>query len=291
MIGQQIVNGLMLGCIYMLVAVAFTLAIAVLNFLNFSIPGLFMLGAVGAWVGLQFGLSPVLAITCSIGASIICSLAVERLAYRPLRKSDPELPLVSSLGFLILFESVVLATIGSNEQTFPAIIENTTLHAAGLLISTPQLVSLVLSVALVFGMAYILKSTKFGRSVRALSEDYDTAEFLGIGVRQIVMGVFALIGVFTSLAGILFAINYRQVSPMMGEEIGFRAVSAMIIGGMGNVWGAVLGGLIVGLSEVLAIHFWGANFSNVAVFGLLLVILMIRPQGLLGGAFQVREKL
>lgn len=281
----------MLGSIYVLVAVAFTLTIAVLNFLNFSIPGIFMIGGVVTWVVLHAGYSWALAVPAGLVAAALASLVVERLSYRLMKGVDPEVPLVSSLAFLILFENVVVAEIGSDQQSFPALIPDFNVRVGGLILGGGQLVSLALSLALVAWLGYFLKRTQMGRAIRTIAEDRDTAVILGISVNRIVPRVFLLSGLFTGLGGILFAINYLQVSPFMGQEVGFKGIAAMVVGGMGNIWGAVIGGLLVGLTEVLSIHFFGADGVNIAVYGLLLVLLIIRPEGLFGGSGIGREKL
>ena len=287
---QQIINGLMLGSVYVLIAVAFTLSIGILNFLNFSIPGLFMLGGMVAWVLITMGVPPILAFALAFLVACACALIVERLTFSWMRGSDHEVPLVSSLGFLILFEQIMLVFYGSDQQAFPKVIPNATITLGDLVIGSAQLLGLVLSVAIVIGINRFLKTTRVGRGIRAIAEDTTTAEFLGININRVVPLIFLISGAVAAIGGMLFAVNYSQVSPFMGEEVGFKGVSAMIIGGMGSVWGAIAGGLLIGLTEVMSIYFLGSDFVDLAVYGLLLVILMVRPQGLFGLA-QVREKL
>ena len=290
MLAQQIVNGSMLGSIYVLVAVAFTIAIGILNFLNFSIPGLFMLGGMIAWAMLSAGWHWTAAVATALVAAAAVALTVERLAYRRMAEGDPEIPLVSSLGFLVLLENLVLIRFGSDQQAFPALIPDFNIRAGGLVIGGAQLISLAVAVALVAGLSAFLKFTNAGRRVRAIAESRETATLLGVNVSRLIPQVFVFSAAFTAVGGILFAMNYQQASPFMGEVVGFKGVAAMIIGGMGSIWGAILGGMIIGLAEVLTIHFLGANVVNITVYGLLLMILIVRPQGLLG-AGPSREKL
>jgi branched-chain amino acid transport system permease protein len=289
-IAQQLVNGTMLGAIYVLVAVAFTLAIGVLNFLNFSIPGLFMVGGMGTWILMRLGWHWSVAIGGALLAAALIALCVERLAYRRSQKSDPEVPLVSSLGFLVLLENLVLATVGSDQQPFPALVPDFNLRIGGLVIGAAQIISLVIAVCLVVWLSIMLRKTSLGRQIRGVAENRDTAILLGVDVGRLVPQLFVFSALFTALGGVLFALNYLQVSAFMGEGIGFKGIAAMIIGGMGSVWGAVLGGLLIGLTEVLSISYIGADFVNITVYGLLLVLLILRPQGLLGRA-AAREKL
>jgi branched-chain amino acid transport system permease protein len=290
MIAQQLVNGIMLGSIYVLVAVSFTLAIGVLNFLNFSIPGLFMLGGMGTWILLKQGWHWSIAIGGALFAAALVALLVERLSYRRMRNSDPEVPLVSSLGFLVLLENLVLVTVGSDQQAFPALVPDFNLRVGGLVIGAAQMISLVVALGVVTWLSFVLRKTGLGRSIRSVAENRETAMLLGIDVGRLVPQIFVFSALFTALGGVLFALNYLQVSPFMGESVGFKGVAAMIVGGMGSVWGAVIGGLLIGLTEVLSIRFIGADFVNITVYGLLLVLLILRPQGLFGRR-EIREKL
>ncbi|NMG65748.1 branched-chain amino acid ABC transporter permease [Azoarcus indigens] len=290
MIWQQLINGLMLGGIYVLIAVSFTLAIGILNFLNFSLPGLFMLGGVLTWALIGAGWHWSLAMLVALLAAAAVSLLVEQLSYKPMRNADPELPLVSSLGFLVLMENLVIVKWGSDQQSFPALIPDFNLRFGGLIIGTAQLISFLIAVGVVLWLSWFLKTTNTGRRLRAIAENRDTAEILGINLARLVPCVFVFSAVFTALGGILFALNYLQVSPFMGENIGFKGVAAMIVGGMGSIWGAIVGGLLIGLVEVLSIYFFGADVVNILVYGFLLLVLIVRPAGLLGRPIS-REKL
>ena len=282
MIAQQVINGLMLGGIYVLIAVAFTLAIGVLNFLNFSIPGTFMIGGMLSWAMLKVGWHWTFAFGAALLAAAFVGLLVYWLTYRPARNSDPEVPLVSSLGFLVLVENIAIIYLGSDQQSFPQVIADFNMRVGPVVIGGAQLISLVVSLGVVFGLSIFLKKSNAGRRIRAIAENRDTAALLGVNVGRLVPQLFVFNALFTALGGILFAISYLQVSPFMGENLGFKGVSAMIIGGMGSIWGAIIGGLLIGLVEVLSIQSLGSDFVNICVYGLLLVLLIVRPEGLLG---------
>jgi branched-chain amino acid transport system permease protein len=272
----------MLGSIYAMVGVALTLSIGVLKFLNFSIPGLFMIGGMATWAlvnaGLPWPLAAALAVICSAFASLI----VERFTWRWMRGAEPFVPLVSSMAFLILFEHLAVVYWGSDLRSLPRLFGSADWRIGDLLISVPQLAGLIISVALIFALSQVLAKTRLGRGLRTIAEDSETALILGVDVHRIVPVVFLLSGLFAGLAGMLFALNYRQVQPFMGEALGLKGISAMVLGGMGNVWGAIAGGLIIGLTEVLAIQFFGADGVDIAVYGLLLLLLIVRPTGLFG---------
>ena len=290
MIGQQIINGLMLGSVYAMVAVALTLSIGVLNFLNFSIPGLFMIGGMGFWALTQAGVPWPLAILGALTVAAAISMIVERFTWRWLRGAEPFVPLVSSMAFLILFEHLAVVIWGSEMRPLPLQFAGTDWRLGPFIVSVPQLLGLGLSLASILTLSLVLRHTRLGRGLRTIAEDSETALMLGVDVNQLVPVVFVLAGLFAAVAGALFAIDYRQVHPFMGEAIGLKGISAMIVGGMGNVWGAIAGGLIIGIAEVLSVGYLGANFVDISVFGLLLAILIVWPAGLFGdpGTARVR---
>jgi branched-chain amino acid transport system permease protein len=283
MLAQQIVNGLSLGAVYAMVAVAFTLTMGILNFLNFSIPGIFMLAGMCAWAGLRAGmpLAAVLLLAVAVGA--LTSLLVERFTYRRMQGGNHMIPLVSSMAFLILFENSVLIAWGSDLQRVELPFRSVSVTIGTAVVSVPQIVGLIGAVGAIWALDLVLKRTRVGRGLRTIAENSETAAMLGVPVGRIVPVVFLIGGVFTALAGFAFAINYQQVHPFMGEEVALKAISAMVIGGMGNIWGAILGGLAIGIVETASIQWFGARAVDISVYGLLLVILFFRPTGLLGG--------
>lgn len=295
-LAQQVISGLMLGGIYVAVAVAFTLTIGVLNFLNFTIPTLFMLTGMAAWgfarFGLPFGLSgPVhwaAALALGILVAVVASLIVERFTFRYLKTrygdaTEHAIPLVSSLGFLLIFEHLVLIALGSEAQAFPVRFR-LDVRIAGLVIGLPQLASLLLSLGIVAWLSYVLKHTRTGRALRSIAESPDTATLLGVDVLRIVPVVFVLTGLLCGVAGALFVVNYADVSPFMGEHVGTKAIAAMVLGGLGSIWGAIAGGILVGLLETLGIHFFGGDAAQIVVWGVLLLVIVVRPQGLFGAS-------
>ena len=281
---QQIVNGVMLGSIYAMVAVALTLSIGVLKFLNFSIPGLFMIGGMATWALVRAGIPWPFAAAAALVVGAAASLVVERFTWRWMRMAEEFVPLVSSMAFLILFENLAVAYWGSDLQSMPRLFASADWRIGNLVVSVPQLVGLVCSVGLIWGLSLLLAKTRIGRGLRTIAEDSNTALLLGVDIHRLVPLVFVISGLFAALGGILFALNYRQVHPFMGEALGLKGISAMVVGGMGNIWGAIAGGLIIGLAEVFSIDLFGADFVDISVYGLLLLILIVRPTGLFGGS-------
>jgi branched-chain amino acid transport system permease protein len=296
LITQQVISGLMLGGIYVMVAVAFTLTIGMLNFLNFTIPPIFMIAGMVGWglsyYGLPFGLSDggihwAAALAVGLVAAALASLLVERFTYRYLKMkygdaTEHAIPLVSSLGFLLIFENSVINLLGSDSQAFAVPFGDANFRFWGLIVSIPQLFFLGISLAVVFALSSMLKGTRTGRGLRAIAENPDVSTLLGVNVHRVVPVMFLITGLLSGLAGIIFTLNYQEVSAFMGNEVAAKAIAAMVIGGLGNIWGAVAGGIIVGVVETLSIHFFGADTIKISVWGFLLLVLLIKPQGLFG---------
>jgi len=291
---QQIVNGLMLGAILSFVAVAFTLTIGMLNFLNFTIPALFMVAGMTLWALASsgghmfgFGMHWLPAALLGITVAVAGSLVVERFTYRFMKAkygdaTEHALPLVSSLGFVIVFEHLVITLWGTEPQRVTLPFAETDLRVAGLVVGVPQLVSLALAFVLVALLSALLSRTRLGRALRAIAENPDAATLMGIEVNRIVPVVFLITGALSAIAGILYAASYRTVSPFVGDAVAADAIAGMVLGGLGNVWGAIVGGLFVGMVKVLAISWFGAEIEKIPVWGLLLAILVFRPTGLFG---------
>lgn len=291
---QQVINGLMLGGVLAFVAVAFTLTIGMLNFLNFTIPALFMLAGMVTWAlsssgphFLGLGWHWAWAAACGIGVAILASLLIERFTYRYMKArfgdaTEHALPLVSSLGFLIVFEHLAMTLWGADPQRFALPFKNTSFTVGDLIFGVPHLISLGLAIVLVALLSAVLKRTRVGRALRAIAENPNASTLMGVEVQHIVPVIFVIAGVLSALAGILYAASYGTVTPFMGEAIATDAIAGMVLGGLGNIWGAIAGGLLVGLVKVLAISAFGAEIEKIPVWGLLLVILVVRPQGLFG---------
>ena len=249
---QQIVNGLMLGSIYAMVGVALTLSIGVLKFLNFSIPGLFMIGGMSTWALIRH--RHAVAARRGLRRSRLAaaaSLVVERFTWRWMRNAQEFVPLVSSMAFLILFENLAVAYWGSDLQSVPRLFGSADWRIGGLVISIPQLSGLAASVVLIWACR-CFSPGRGSAADCAPSPRIPTRRFCSASISTASCRLCSSSAACSRRsAGVLFALNYRQVHPFMGEALGLKGISAMVVGGMGNIWGAIAGGLIIGMTEVL----------------------------------------
>lgn len=291
MLVQQLTNGLLLGGIYALVALAFSLTIGILNFLNFSIPALFMLGGIVSCTMLAKGYGIAAALAVALAVTGFVSLIVERFTFRWLKNSDSHIPLVSSLGFLILFENLVVIYFGSDAVGYPSPFGGASVRIAQVLISLPQLASFAISLSLIVACYLIVTRTKLGRGLRSIAESSTISEMLGVDVGRTVSGMYLISGVLAGVGGALFGISYLQVSWDMGSEVALKGISAMVLGGMGNIWGALLGALIIAVVEVLTISYVSSEAVNVVVYSVLLLLILVMPNGLLGDRAVLVERM
>ena len=254
-----------------------------------------MVTAMFAWAlsqyGLPLGLSGplnwALALALGIVLTILISLVVERLTFRYMKTrygdaTEHAIPLVSSLGFLLVLENLVRIAYGTEPHRFPTPFQDLNIRLGGLIVSLPQLFSLLLALGIVFALSRLLTTTRIGRALRSIAENPDASLLMGVDVSRIVPVVFVLSGLLCGVAGAIFAVNYGQVYAGMGNEIGNKAIAGMVLGGLGSIWGAIAGGVIVGVIEAMSVHLFGGDTVQAIVWGLLLVALIVRPQGLFG---------
>lgn len=289
---QQVVNGIFLGSIYALFAMGYTLVFGVLDLLNLAHSAVFM---IGAFVGLQLvvaaGLPLWLAIILTLVAGAVLGVVIERVAFAPLR-SRPDTHfagLISSISLAIIFGAITLAVFGPNTVRFPPdTFPSTRYEVLGASISLLQLVILAVSIALMVTLQWLVTRTRLGTAMRAVAENPRAARVLGLDVERVTITTFALSSALGAAAGVLFALAFNSIRFDMGLSIELKGLAVIIVGGMGSLTGAMLGGLILGLAEVYAVASISSSWRDAIAFGLLFLILVLRPQGLLG-RMRVRE--
>ena len=279
---QQLLNGLTLGAVYTLVALAFSLVMGVLGVLNIAIAELFM---VGGYVGLTLlirGAPLPLAVLAAMAAAGVLGAVIERIAYRPFADAPAIVPLLSTLGCSIILQNAAVNFWGSDPLQLPDGITGGAVDFAGLRVSTSQLTVIGVAVLLVTAVAWLVQRTRPGRALRAVAENRDVARLMGVPARRIVSSTFVLSGMLAGAAGVLIGVHYSAVHPFIGVDVGLKAIAVMVIGGVTRIWGVLLAGPLVGIAEVMSIYLGGSAVRDFVVYGLMIATLLLRPQGLLG---------
>lgn len=285
---QQLINGLSLGSIYALIALGYTMVYGIVLLINFAHGDILMIGAYAAFFVLSaIGGGPIGMLAAFIVSMILCAvcgISIERLAYRPLRSAPRLNSLITAIAVSLILENGarVLPFIGPNPRQFPGP-EVVNIRLGGRLsISNVQIIVIFLSALLMLALNYIVNYTKRGKAMRAVSFDMHAASLMGIPVNRIISFTFALGSVLAAAGGVLFASAYPQVNPLMGMMPGLKAFVAAVLGGIGSIPGAMLGGFILGIAETLTKGFISSQFSDAISFSVLIVVLLIRPAGILG---------
>ena len=301
---QQLLNAVAIGSIYALFAVGYTLVFGVLDVLNLAHSAVFMLGAVICYsLIVLHGVPFALALPLAVAASALLGLVIEYVALRPLRRrgAPPISALISTIGLALIAVALVeqarpgtvfgwLWDQGANSARLPAsAVPNPTWHLAGLTIEGSQLAILVVTVVLMLGLGYLMRYTQAGRALRAVAENPRASRLLGINVDRIFALTLAASSAMGGLAGILFAIAVSNIDPYIGrDQVELKGLAVIVLGGMGSIPGAVLGGYLLGLIEVLAFVRFGSNVEAGAAFLALFLMLVLRPQGIFGTRLKER---
>ena len=284
---QQLINGLALGAIYALIALGYTMVYGVLRFINFAHSDVFMVGAFSGYFlarlvpeGSVMG-----AILVLLGAMAICAalgVLIEKLAYRPLRGRSTLTALITAIGVSLLLQNLGQRIFGANPRSFPALFPQHQFHMGGLVISSGQIMVFVVALLLLFALRHIVLKTRIGTAMRALSFNPTAASLVGVNNDLVISFTFALGSALAAAGGILYASNYPSIDPLMGTLPGLKAFVAAVLGGIGNIAGAAVGGLVLGLVETGVVALGGSTYRDAVAFAVLILILLLRPNGLLG---------
>ncbi|EHQ91803.1 branched-chain amino acid ABC transporter permease [Desulfosporosinus youngiae] len=285
MFWQQLVNGLTLGSTYSLVALGYTLIMGVLNIINMAHGEIFMIGAfVGLYLVTYFKVNIFVAMAGAMLVSALLGCLMEMLALRPLRRKAVShlAPLISTIGVSIFLESLALNLFGPQSQAFPTELAAVQMQVGPIRISLVQILILGISFGLMFVLRFWLSKTRVGKAIRTTAENIETANLLGINTNKIIFLTVALASGLGGIAGVLVGLSFNAVEPTMGLSMGLKGLAVLILGGMGNITGAMLGGLILGIAEVFTVAYGASSYRDAVAFGMIILILFIRPQGLFG---------
>jgi len=295
---QELVNGITTGALYSLVALGFSMVYGVLKLLNFAHGDLYMIGAyIGFFVIQWFGgaahvsipVPLLLFIMFVLAAGVAGGLgvAIERFAYRPLRDAPRIAPLITAIGISFFLENAVLLLFGTQYRIYntPEFISlSSGIRIGSVTIDTVQIMVVVLGVVLMAGLQLLVNRTKWGKQVRAVAADREAAEMLGINVNFTISMTFFLGSALAGVAGVMGGLLFNQVTNTIGFIVGLKAFTAAVVGGIGSLPGAMLGGLLIGVAESFTIGYISSTYSNLLVFALLIIVMLVRPSGLLGQA-------
>jgi branched-chain amino acid transport system permease protein len=287
---QQIANGLVVGSVYALVALGYTMVYGILQLINFAHGEIVMIGGLTALVTskalLAAGVLPVFALIIAIFVAMVvcavCGVVIERIAYRPLRNAPRLAPLITAIGVSILLQQLAILVFGRNYFSFPELIDKTPITFGPVTVTLNEIVILVASVALMGGLLWLVHRTKIGTAMRATAENQKVAGLMGIDINKIIAFTFAIGSGLGAIAGVMVASNYGQAHYYMGFMLGLKAFTAAVMGGIGNLWGAMVGGLILGLVENVGLIFVRGDYKDIFAFVVLVLVLIFRPQGLIG---------
>lgn len=283
MLLQQLVNGLQIGSIYALIALGYTMVYGIVRLINFAHGDIYMVGAyIGFFAAGAFGKSFPIALTTAMLGCAAIGLTIERLAYRPLRNAPRLATLTTALGVSIFLENFVRKFVGPNFLPYPPLLKTSQVSLLGLRISGATLIVVAVAAGLLVILQFIVLKTKIGKAMRAVSFDMDAARLMGIDVDRIIAATFFVGSSLAAAAGVLVGVAYPRIDPYMGVLPGLKAFVAAVLGGIGNIPGAVLGGLVMGVAETLVTGFIRSSLRDAIAFAILIVVLLVRPSGILG---------
>lgn len=288
---QQMVNGVTWGSVYALIALGYTMVYGILRLINFAHGDIYMLGAFFGYYTARFlgsatdpnPIKALLVLLISMFAAGLVGIIIERAAYKPVRRSSRLSALITAIGVSLLLENGGILLFGASPKFFPQIIVAKNIPLGlGVTISNQQVIILVVSLVLMFALRFIVLKTRVGKAMQAVSHNPTAAALMGISVDRIITFTFMIGSMLAAAAGVLVALQNPKIEPLMGIMPGLKAFVAAVLGGIGNIPGAVLGGLVMGIAEVLVVGYVSPTYRDAIAFVLLIVILLVRPSGILG---------
>ena len=280
---QTLISGLSLGSIYALIALGYTMVYGIAKMLNFAHGDIIMVGAYAVITAVfTMGLPPFIAILISIALCALLGIVIEFLAYRPLRQAQPLAVLITAIGVSYLLQNLALLIYGSEQKAFPTIVALPTVHIGGVYIDGITLATLVVTAVIMVALSLFINKTRMGKAMRAVSEDKEAAELMGISVNRTITVTFAIGSALAGVAAIFYGAAYTYIRPTTGAMPGIKAFTAAVFGGIGSIPGAMLGGILLGVIEQLSKTYISTLWADAIVFGVLVMVLVVKPTGLLG---------
>ena len=279
----QVLNGLQLGSIYALVALGYTMVYGIILLLNFAHGDIIMVGAYISWIVMsQLGLSPVLAIVLSIAGCAVLGVLIDKVAYQPLREAPRMSLLITAIGVSYFLENGAQLVFGADAKVVPEYFELPNMSIGDVSLSANAIITIVVTAVSTIVLTILVQKTKLGKAMRAVSEDMGAARLMGINVNNTISFTFAVGSALAGIGAVLYSMAYSQATPTMGIMLGTKAFVAAVLGGIGSIPGAVIGGLLVGFAEVFVSAIGLSVWQDAVVFLLLIIVLVVRPTGILG---------
>ena len=280
---SNFINGLSLGSIYAIIALGYTMVYGIAKMLNFAHGDVIMVGAYVSFVSIySLGTPPILALLISICVFTILGVVIERLAYRPLRSAASLAVLITAIGVSYLLQNIALLIWTSNTKVFPSIVSIGSIHLGSLTITGETIVSIITCFVIMIGLTLFTTKAKTGKAMRAVSENRQAAELMGISVNKTISVTFAIGSALAAVAGVLYCSMYPVLVPTTGSIPGIKAFTAAVLGGIGSIPGTLVGGLLLGIIEIFGRAYISQDLSDAIVFAVLIIILLVKPNGLLG---------
>ncbi|MBE5771917.1 MAG: branched-chain amino acid ABC transporter permease [Clostridia bacterium] len=280
---NQLINGLQIGSIYALIALGYTMVYGIVKLINFAHGDIIMVGAYAALLSMtSLGLPFPLAVVISMVVCIVVGVVIERVAYKPLRSSPRISSLITAIGVSLFLQNLAQTIFSATPKPFPTIFTVAPISVGSLNISFTTLLTIVLSLLLMALLQFVVRSTRTGKAMRAVSEDTGAAQLMGINVNTTISITFAIGCALAAIGAVLYCIAYPRVQPTMGSLPGLKAFIAAVLGGIGIIPGAMLGGLIMGVAESLTKGYISSSLADAVVYGILIIVLLVKPAGLLG---------
>ncbi len=288
---QQLANGIAWGSIYALIALGYTMVYGILRLINFAHGDIYMVGAFAAYYLARLtnaggaNPSPALALAILLGSMLICALlgvAMEYFAYRPVRKSSRLTALITAIGVSLFLENLGIRLFGADPKFFPQLIAPRSISLGGVMVTNHQITVVIVSVLLMVSLSLFIQRTRTGKAMRAVSFNRDAASLMGIPVNRIITITFAIGSALAAAAGVLVGLTNPKIEPLMGIMPGVKAFVAAVLGGIGSVPGAVIGGLLMGVSEYLVVGYLSSTYRDAIAFVILILVLLVKPAGLFG---------
>ncbi len=286
---QTLISGLSLGSIYALIALGYTMVYGIAKMLNFAHGDVIMIGAyAGIVTVMSLGLPPVIAIILSIVICAVLGMLIEFLAYKPLRSAPSLSVLITAIGVSYFLQNIALLIFGSQQRAYPTIADFPSYNIGGVQIDGITILTLAVTAVIMIALTLFINKTKLGKAMRAVSEDKAAASLMGISVNRTITMTFAIGSALAAFASIFYGMTYVYIKPTTGAMPGIKAFTAAVFGGIGSIPGAMLGGILLGLIEQFSKTYISTLWADAIVFGVLVVVLVVKPTGLLGK--QISEK-